>query len=106
MAVTAATANAISSKTLTERSHQLRNRLYGAAFILIALLTYWLFAQGVDRKLVSTYGLNQGNADAAERVPDWVIPSYGTVAVLARKPLCATRSTDTRVWYFAPWLNV
>jgi hypothetical protein len=30
----------------------------------------------------------------------------GTVAVLARKPLCATRSTETRVWYFVPWLNV
>jgi hypothetical protein len=24
----------------------------------------------------------------------------GTVEVLARKPLCATRSTETRVWYF------
>jgi ABC-type uncharacterized transport system permease subunit len=83
MAVTTATTNAISSKTLTERSHLLRNRLYGVAFILIALATYWLFAQGVDPKLVSTYGLNQGNVAAAERVPDWVIPSFGTAAILA-----------------------
>ncbi len=83
MAVTTATTNAISSKTLTERSHLLRNRLYGVAFIVIALATYWLFAQGVDPKLVSTYGLNQGNVAAAERVPDWVIPSFGTAAILA-----------------------
>ncbi len=68
MAVTAATPTTLSSKTLAERSHLLRNRLYGVAFILIALFTYWLFAQGVDPKLVSTYGLNQGNVTTAERV--------------------------------------
>jgi ABC-type uncharacterized transport system permease subunit len=83
MTVTAATATNISSKTLAERSHLLRNRLYGVAFILIALVTYWLFAQGIDPKLVSTFGLNQGNVAAAERLPDWVIPSFGTAALLA-----------------------
>ena len=83
MAVTTAPPNTVSSKTLTERSHQLRNRLYGVAFILIALAIYWLFAQGIDAKLVSTYGLNQGNVAAVERVPDWVIPSFGTAALLA-----------------------
>src|SRR5262249_52027929 len=84
MAVTSAVpTTTISSKALAERSHLLRNRLYGAAFILIALLTYWLFAQGVDGSLVSTFGLNQGNVPAAERLPDWVIPSFGTVALLA-----------------------
>jgi general nucleoside transport system permease protein len=83
MAVSAATANTVSSQTLTARSHQRRNRAYGVAFILIALVTYWLFAQGVDPKLVSTYGLNQGNVAASERLPDWVIPSFGSVALLA-----------------------
>ena len=83
MAVTTASPNTVSSKTLTERSHQLRNRLYGVAFIRIALALYWLFAQGGDAKLVSTYGLNQGNVAAADRVPDWVIPSFGTAALLA-----------------------
>ena len=83
MAVTATTANNVSSKTLTERSHLLRNRLYGAAFILIALAIYWLFVQGVNPKLVSTYGLNQGNVPTAERLPDWAIPSFGTAALLA-----------------------
>ena len=83
MAVTATTANNVSSKTLTERSHLLRNRLYGAAFILIALAIYWLFVQGVNPKLISTYGLNQGNVPTAERLPDWAIPSLGTAALLA-----------------------
>ena len=83
MAVTATTANNVSSKTLTERSHLLRNRLYGAAFILIALAIYWLFVQGVNPKLVSSYGLNQGNVPAAERLPDWAIPSFTTAALLA-----------------------
>ncbi len=83
MAVTAATPTTLSSKTLAERSHLLRNRLYGVAFILIALITYWLFAQGVDPKLVSTFGLNQGNVASAERLPDWIIPSFGTAALLA-----------------------
>jgi ABC-type uncharacterized transport system permease subunit len=83
MATTTAAPAVLSSKSLTERSHLLRSRLYGAAFILIALVTYWLFAQGVDTKLTSTYGLNQGNVPAAERLPDWTIPTFGTVALLA-----------------------
>jgi ABC-type uncharacterized transport system permease subunit len=83
MAITAATATTVSSKTLTERSHQLRSRLYGIAFIVIALATYWLFAQGVDTKSVSTYTLNQGNVAAGDRLPDWIIPSFGTVTLLA-----------------------
>ena len=83
MTATIASPTAVSSKALAERSHRLRNRLYGAAFILIALAIYWLFAQGVDAKSVSTYGLNQGNVAAADRLPDWVIPSFGTTTLLA-----------------------
>jgi len=87
MAVSATTpppvSSALSSKTLTERSHQLRSRLYGAAFIVIALIIYWLFAQGVDAKAISTFTLNQGNVAACDRLPDWVIPSFGAVTLLA-----------------------
>src|SRR5438045_4348533 len=83
MAVSATIPTTISSKALAERSHQLRSRLYGAAFILIALAIYWLFAQGVDAKAVSTYTLNQGNVAVGDRLTDWVVPSFGTVALLA-----------------------
>ena len=83
MAVTSISPATVSSKTLAERSHLLRNRLYGVAFILIALAIYWLFAQGVDAKAVSTFGLNQGNVTAADRLPDWVVPSFGTATLLA-----------------------
>jgi simple sugar transport system permease protein len=78
-----AATTAIATKSAAEQAHVLRNRLYGVAFILIALAMYWLFAQGVDPALVSQYGLNQGTVPADERLPDWVIPSYGTVTFLA-----------------------
>jgi general nucleoside transport system permease protein len=73
----------VSSETLAERSHLLRSRLYGVAFIVLALVIYWLFARGVDTQAISTYGLNQGNVAAADRLPDWVVPSFGTAALLA-----------------------
>ncbi|MBI4316334.1 MAG: ABC transporter permease [Chloroflexi bacterium] len=68
---------------MTERAHLTRNRIFGVVFVLLALATYWLFAQGVGPESVSTFGLNQGNVAAADRVPDWVIPSYGTAMLLA-----------------------
>ncbi len=73
----------VATKSAGAQAHLTRNRIYGAVFFLIALITYWLFAQGVDPALVSQYGLNQGNVPAAERLPDWIIPTYGTVAFLA-----------------------
>ncbi len=73
----------LTSKNLTEQAHLTRNRAYGVAFIFIALAMYWLFAQGVDPALVSTFGLNQGAVPVAERLPDWVIPTYTTVLMLA-----------------------
>src|SRR6185369_7281277 len=57
--------------------------LYGIAFIVLALVIYWLFAQGVDGQSLSTFGLNQGNVAAGARLPDWVVPSFGTVTLLA-----------------------
>lgn len=78
-----AATSALTRKSAGQQAHLLRARLYGAAFLLLALATYWLFAQGVDPDLVSKYGLNQGNVPAAERLPDWVVPSYATVTALA-----------------------
>ncbi len=72
-----------SNKLMTERAHLTRNRIFGVVFVLLALATYWLFARGVGPESVSTFGLNQGNVAAADRVPDWVIPSYGTAMLLA-----------------------
>jgi general nucleoside transport system permease protein len=77
------TTTALTPKMLAERSHLARNRAFGVAFIVIALAMYWLFARGVDTQLVSTFGLNQGAVPASERLPDWVIPSFGTAMMLA-----------------------
>ncbi len=73
----------VSTKLMTEQAHKTRNRAFGIAFLVIAALTYWLFANGVDSGLVSTYGLNQGVVPKEERLPDWVVPSFNTVALLA-----------------------
>jgi len=79
----AATTTAASLKSVAEESHKTRSRIFGVAFIVIAIIAYWLFANGVDPALQSTFGLNQGNVPAEQRLPDWVIPSYGTVTLLA-----------------------
>jgi len=78
-----ATTTAISPKLMAEEAHKTRNRAFGVAFIVIALAMYWFFAQEVDPALESKFGLNQGAIPAAERLPDWVIPSYSTVMLLA-----------------------
>jgi len=83
MATTTAPQAALTQKMLIERAHLARNRAFGVAFIVIALAIYWFFALGVEAELVSSFGLNQGAVPAAERLPDWVIPSYGTSALLA-----------------------
>ncbi len=79
----ATTTTALTPKMLTERAHLARNRAFGVAFIVIALAIYWLFARGVEPGMVSTFGLNQGVVPASERLPDWVIPSFGTAMILA-----------------------
>jgi simple sugar transport system permease protein len=78
-----ATTTVVSSKMLAERAHLTRNRAFGIAFIVIALAIYGLFANDVKPEQISTFGLNQGAVPAAERLPDWVIPSYGTTMLLA-----------------------
>ena len=77
-----ATTTAVTQKQLIERAHLARNRAFGVAFIVIALAMYWFFARDVDPALVSTFGLNQGVVPAEERLPDWVIPSYGAAMLL------------------------
>ncbi|MBM4423472.1 MAG: ABC transporter permease [Chloroflexi bacterium] len=79
----AASTTTVSIKSLAEESHRARSRIFGAAFLIIAFLIFWLFANGVDPVLQSTFGLNQGNVKAEDRLPDWVIPSYGTVVMLS-----------------------
>jgi simple sugar transport system permease protein len=79
----ATTTSALTRKSIAEQAHGTRSRIYGVVFILIALAMYWLFAQGVDTAAVSTYGLNQGSVPAAERLPDWEVPTFGTVTFLA-----------------------
>lgn len=74
---------AVSMKLIAEQAHKTRHRIFGVVFLLIAAAAYWLFANGVDSASVSTFGLDQGNVPADQRLPDWVIPSYGTVALLA-----------------------
>jgi simple sugar transport system permease protein len=70
-------------RSAAEQAHLTRNRVMGAIFIVIALAMYVLFAKDVDPAMQSSFGLNQGVVPAEERLPDWVIPSYGTVTLLA-----------------------
>lgn len=55
----------------------------GIVFLVIAAVTYWLFANGVDPALIAKFGLNQGTVPAEQRLPDWEVPAFGTVTLLA-----------------------
>ncbi len=77
------TTTAVSTKARTEKAHAWRHRIYGIIFILLGLAIYWLFGSGVETGMVSTFGLNQGVVPAGERLPDWVVPTYSTVTLLA-----------------------
>jgi len=77
------TTTAVSTRARTEKSHAWRHRIYGIVFILIGLAIYWLFGSGVESGMVSSFGLNQGVVPAAQRLPDWVLPTYSTVTLLA-----------------------
>ncbi len=79
--MTTSTAAAVAART--EKAHQWRHRAYGIIFILLGLATYWLFGASVESGMVSTFGLNQGAVPASERLPDWVLPTYSTVSILA-----------------------
>ncbi len=64
----------------TELAERNRYRLIGVILVLLGLGGYLLFAKGVDSKLVSTFGISTG---AGSKLPQWVIPSYGTATALS-----------------------
>ncbi len=80
---TAPTFLAASKKTTVRDAHQTRARIYGAITVLVAIAMYFFFANGVDPALNSSFGLNQGAVPKEQRIPDWVIPTFATVAGLA-----------------------
>ncbi len=68
---------------LTRSVHRTRARVYGVITLLVAVAMYVFFANGVDPALQSSFGMNQGAVPQELRVPDWVVPSFATVAGLA-----------------------
>ena len=70
------------SQDLAREAHRTRARIYGAVTLLIAVAMYVFFANGVDPALQSSFGLNQGAVPKEQRMPDWVVPSFATVATL------------------------
>lgn len=71
------------SQDLARNAHRTRARIYGVVTLLLAVAMYVFFANGVDPALQSSFGLNQGAVPKELRVPDWVVPSFATVAGLA-----------------------
>jgi simple sugar transport system permease protein len=80
MATATATASA---RDLSAEAHPLRARIYGVVFLILAAATFFIFTNGIDPSLTSSFGLNQGAVPREQRLPDWEIPSYGSVLVLA-----------------------
>lgn len=68
---------------LARNVHRTRARVYGLVTLLLGVAMYVFFANGVDPALQSSFGMNQGAVPKEQRVPDWVIPSFATVAGLA-----------------------
>ncbi len=68
---------------LARNAHRTRARVYGVVTLLLAVAMYVFFANGVDPALQSSFGMNQGAVPKEQRVPDWVIPTFATVAGLA-----------------------
>jgi simple sugar transport system permease protein len=64
-----------------ELAERTRYRVIGALLLLLGLLGYALFANGVDGSIVSTFRLNTGAG--ALTLPDWVLPSAMTVNTLS-----------------------
>ena len=67
---------------LARNVHRTRARVYGLVTLLLGVAMYVFFANGVDPALQSSFGMNQGAVPKEQRVPDWVIPSFATVAGL------------------------
>jgi simple sugar transport system permease protein len=68
---------------VAELAERTRYRIIGGILLALGLAGYVLFANGVDPSLTSTFGMNPGGASEAVQLPDWVVPTYATVAVLS-----------------------
>jgi simple sugar transport system permease protein len=79
----ATTATSTKTKSLAQEAHATRARVMGILLLVIAAATYWLFANGVDPALISTFGLNQGAVPAEERLPDLEVPAFTSVTFFA-----------------------
>ena len=66
-----------------ELATRTRHRVLGAIMLALGVASFWLFARGLDPALLSTFRLNTGGATGALPLPDWQMPSFGTVAVLS-----------------------
>jgi simple sugar transport system permease protein len=86
-----------------ELAERTRYRVIGGILIGLGLAGYFLFANGVDGRLVSTFGLNPGGASVAIRLPDWIVPSYAAVAALSAVTLFLGAYQLARG--FARWTN-
>jgi ABC-type uncharacterized transport system permease subunit len=78
-----AATSAAQTKQLSASTHIGRQRFFGILFILIGLSIYMLFARSLPDGAVTTFGLNIGAVPASQRLPDWVLPTYGTITLLA-----------------------
>jgi simple sugar transport system permease protein len=71
-----------STQALVQKTHNLRQRVIGTLFLVIAVAIYVLFAKSVTPEAVTTFGLNLGKGAAVE-LPDWQMPTFATVSILA-----------------------
>lgn len=63
----------------TELAERTRYRVIGGIMVLLGLLGYVFFANGVSGDLVSIFRLNTGNVSGGLTVPDWLVPSAAAV---------------------------
>jgi simple sugar transport system permease protein len=78
-----ATHRALTPAEAAELATRTRYRVLGGIMLALGLASFLLFARGVDLSLLSTFRLNTGGASSAVQLPDWQVPSFGTVAVLS-----------------------
>ena len=63
-----------------ELAERTRYRVIGVILVILGLGGYFLFANGIAADIVSKFGLNSSQTT---KLPDWVIPSFGTAASLS-----------------------
>jgi simple sugar transport system permease protein len=68
---------------LAEVTQRTRYRTIGILIFLMGIAGYFCFANGVDPKLQSTFGLNNGTAQNMISLPDLIIPSFWGASMLS-----------------------